>query len=249
MSFLPVGDYGVIGDLHTAALVGRNGSIDWLCAPRFDSPSRFAALLDPARGGCLGTCEAEVVFEPRFDYGTRQPVLARRACGVLATDAEDDVATLSSAPDVAWQIEPARATARLSLAMDEAAWFVLRCDDDEVYAVAHYRSQEKLDATARWWDEWSSRLQYQGPYRQEVERSALALKLCCYEPSGAIIAAPTTSLPETPGGGGGRNWDHRYAWLRDAAFVRFAVDRVGFYAEADGFLQFLKRVCRRRTRS
>src|SRR5256886_6160120 len=122
------------------------------------------------------------------------------ACGVLATDAEDDVATLSSAPDVAWQIEPARATARLSLAMDEAAWFVLRCDDDEVYAVAHYRSQEKLDATARWWDEWSSRLQYQGPYRQEVERSALALKLCCYEPSGAIIAAPTTSLPETPGG-------------------------------------------------
>src|SRR5213082_1956066 len=262
MSFLPVGDYGVIGDLHTAALVGRNGSIDWLCAPRFDSPSVFAALLDQVRGGrwCIaptvpattehrylpgtnilvttfriesggvlvvtdfmpagparegrteihrrvqctrGACEAEVVFEPRFDYGTRQPFLARRACGVLATDAEDDVATLSSAPDVSWQIEQARATARLSLATDEAAWFVLRCDDDEVYAVAHYRSQEKLDATARWWDEWSSRLQYQGPYRQEVERSALALKLCCYEPSGAIIAAPTTSLPETPGGAAG----------------------------------------------
>src|SRR5438094_1977798 len=265
MSCLPVGDYGVIGELHTAALVGRNGSIDWLCAPRFDSPSVFAALLDQVRGGrwCIaptvpattehrylpgtnplvttfriesggvlvvtdfmpsgparegrteihrrvqctrGACEAEVVFEPRFDYGTRQPVLARRACGVLATDAEDDVATLSCAPDVSWQIEQARATARLSLATDEAAWFVLRCDDDEVYAVAHYRSQDKLDATARWWDEWSSRLQYQGPYRQEVERSALALKLCCYEPSGAIIAAPTTSLPETPGGGGGRNW-------------------------------------------
>ena len=304
MSFLPVGDYGVIGDLHTAALIGRNGSIDWLCAPRFDSPSVFAALLDDQRGGrwCIaptvpattehrylpgtnilvttfriesggvlvvtdfmpagparegrteihrrvqctrGACEAEVVFEPRFDYGTRQPVLARRACGVLATDAEDDVATLSCAPDVSWQIEQARATAQLSLATDEAAWFVLRCDDDEVYAVAHYRSQDKLDATARWWDEWSSRLQYQGPYRQEVERSALALKLCCYEPSGAIIAAPTTSLPETPGGGGGRNWDYRYAWLRDSAFVLFALDRVGFYAEADGFLQFLKRVCRR----
>jgi len=232
-------DYAVLGDTQTAALVGRDGSIDWFCAPRFDSPSVFAALLDDARGGrwriaptvpattehrylpgtnilvttfriesggvlvvtdfmpvgparegrteihrrvqCTrGACEVEVAFEPRFDYGTRQPVMARRACGVLATDAEDDVATLSSAPDVAWQTEAARATARLSLAADEAAWFVLRCDDDEVYAVAHYRSQEKLDATARWWDEWASRLQYQGPYRQEVERSALALKLCCY---------------------------------------------------------------------
>src|SRR2546422_6436917 len=302
MSFLPVGDYGVIGDLHTAALIGRNGSIDWLCAPRFDSPSVFAALLDDQRGGrwCIappvpattehrylpgtnilvttlrieaggvlvvtdfmpagparegrteiprrvqcrgGAGVGGVALEPRFDYGTRQPVLARRACGVLATDAEDDVATLSSAPDVAWQTEAARATARLSLAADEAAWFVLRCDDDEVYAVAHYRSQEKLDATAQWWDAWSSRLQYQGPYRQEVERSALALKLCCHEPSGAIIAAPTTSLPEAHGGA--RNWDYRYVWLRDCAFVLYSLDRLGFDGEADGFLQFLKRVCRR----
>src|SRR5947199_319517 len=167
MSFLPVGDYGVIGDLPTGQLVARNGPSDRWGAP--------------------------------------------------ATDAEDDVATLSSAPDVAWQIEPARATARLSLAMDEAAWFVLRCDDDEVYAVAHYRSQEKLDATARWWDEWSSRLQYQGPYRQEVERSALALKLCCYEPSGAISAPPRTRLPEPPGWARGRNGHYRYLGFRGAA--------------------------------
>src|SRR5438046_3817832 len=219
MSSLPVGDYGLIGALHTAALVGRNGSIDWLCAPRCDSPSVVAAVLDDAGGGrwriaptvpsttehrylpgtnilvttfriesggvlvvtdfmpvgparegrteihrrvqCTrGACEVEVAFEPRFDYGTRQPVMARRACGVLATDAEDDVATLSSAPDVAWQIEPARATARLSLAMDEAAWFVLRCDDDEVYAGAHYRSQEKHEGTARGWGGWASPLPY-----------------------------------------------------------------------------------------
>src|SRR5438309_11324454 len=165
MSFLPVGDYGVIGDLHTAALVGRNGSIDWLCAPRFDSPSVFAALLDQVRGGrwCIaptvpattehrylpgtnilvttfriesggvlvvtdfmpagparegrteihrrvqctrGACEAEVVFEPRFDYGTRQPVLARRARGLLATDAEGDVPRRAPAPDVACHMEP-----------------------------------------------------------------------------------------------------------------------------------------------
>src|SRR6266700_3795141 len=198
MSFLPVGDYGVIGDLHTAALIGRNGSIDWLCAPRFDSPSVFAALLDDQRGGrwCIAPT-VPATTEHRYLPGTNILVTTFRieSGGVLATDAEDDVATLSCVPDVSWQIEQARATARLSLATDEAAWFVLRCDDDEVYAVAHYRSQDKLDATARWWDEWSSRLQYQGPYRQEVERSALALKLCCYEPSGAIIAAPTTSLP------------------------------------------------------
>jgi GH15 family glucan-1,4-alpha-glucosidase len=302
MSYLPIGDYGVIGDLHTAALVGRNGSIDWFCAPRFDSPSVFAALVDDSRGGrwsiaptgpatteqrylpgsnilvttfriesggvlvvtdfmpvgssregrselhrrvqCTrGTCEVDVLFEPRFDYGLRPTILARRACGVLATDAEDDVATVSCNPEIAWQIESAGARTRLALATDQAAWFVMRCDDDEVYPVAHYRSQEKLDATALWWDTWSSRLQYQGPYRQEVERSALALKLCCYEPSGAIIAAPTTSLPETHGGA--RNWDYRYVWLRDCAFVLYSLDRLGFDSEADGFLQFLKRVCRR----
>jgi alpha,alpha-trehalase len=307
-SYCPISDYGVIGDLHTAALVGRHGAIDWHCAPRFDSQSVFAALLDHARGGrwriapagpatgeqrylpgtnvlvttfrleaggvvavtdfmpvggaregrteihrrvqCTrGAADVEVEFQPRFDYGLRVPALARRACGVLATDEEDDVATVSCAPAIDWKIEDGRAIARLSLATDEPAWFVLRFDDDEVHPVDRYRSQEKLDATAQWWDAWSSRLRYHGPFRQEVERSALALKLCCYEPSGAVIAAPTTSLPETPpgsaGGGGDRNWDYRYTWLRDSAFVLYALDRFGYDAEADAFLQFLKRVCRR----
>ncbi|HTT69388.1 MAG TPA: glycoside hydrolase family 15 protein [Gemmatimonadales bacterium] len=297
-----IGDYAVIGDLHTAALVGRNGSVDWWCAPRFDSPSVFGALLDAAHGGrwsiaprgswtseqryllatnvlvttfhtesggivavtdfmpvagarhrsseihrrvsCpRGAVEMEVVFAPRFDYGALKVELMVRRHGVLATDVEDDVATLAAPPDITWQVEEGCAVAHLALRAGEAAWFVLRHDDDEVHPVEDYCSDEKLDATARWWDEWLARLDYRGPYRQEVERSALVLKLCSYEPSGAIIAAPTTSLPETPGGE--RNWDYRYVWLRDAAFVLYGLERLGLLSEVDGFLRFLKRVSRR----
>ncbi len=301
MNDLRISDYGVIGDLHTAALVGRNGSVDWWCTPRFDSGSVFAALLDRTRGGCWqvapvgswtseqrylpatniletafhadggvlqvtdfmpvgaargrhpeihrrlhcprGTVEFEVVFAPQFDYALRQPVLARRACGLLATDRDDDVASLAAPAELPWAIEDGRATARGRLAAGDVAWLVLRCDDDEVHPIDTYGSARKLEETAAWWDAWCSRLAYQGPYRLEVERSALALKLCCYEPTGAIVAAPTTSLPETAGGG--RNWDYRYTWLRDSAFVLYALDRLGYDAEADAFVQFLKRVCRR----
>ena len=299
--YLPIGDYAVIGDLHGAALVGRHGSLDWWCAPRFDSPSIFAALLDAERGGrwqiaprgawtseqrylpatnvlvttfhlegggvvaltdfmpvgpargrageihrrvaCTrGAAEVAVTFMPRFDYAARVPLLVRRRHGVLATDTEDDVVTLAGPPGVTWHIAYGAATATLSLAMGEAAWFVLRHDDDEVHPLAEYDSERKLDATAAWWDAWLGQLRYRGPFRAEVERSALALKLCCYEPSGAIVGAPTTSLPESQGGG--RNWDYRYAWLRDAAFVLYGLDRLGFATEVSGFLDFVKRICR-----
>jgi GH15 family glucan-1,4-alpha-glucosidase len=299
-----ISDYGVIGDLHTAALIGPHGGIDWCCAPCFDSPSIFGALLDETKGGSWriapttaatteqrylpgtnilvttfrlsaggvvevtdlmpvgqarthgpevlrrvhcsrGTVEVGSTFEPRFDYAHRPPQLHRRAAGVLATDDDNDVATIASSPDVKWELRDQVAEARLMLNTGDRAWFVLRFDDDEVHPVDHYRPQEKLDATARWWDEWSSRLRYEGPYRQAVERSALALKLCCYEPTGAVVAAPTTSLPG--GVGGGRNWDYRYTWLRDAAFVLYALDRLGYDAEANGFVQFLKRTSRRAT--
>ncbi|HWP36486.1 MAG TPA: glycoside hydrolase family 15 protein [Gemmatimonadales bacterium] len=303
MTYQPIGDYGIIGDLHTAVLVGRNGSIDWCCAPRFDSPSVFAAILDDGRGGRwsiapLGKWTSEQrylpatniletafhadgggviqvtdfmpvgparqgrseihrrvhcprgavtlasVFEPRFDYATREAIFTRRASGLLATDHEDDVATLAWTGDVEWRHEPGRAIGRVSVREGETVWFVMRFDDDEVHHIDAYESQNKLDATARWWDAWSSRMCYDGPYRLEVQRSALALKLCCYEPTGAIVAAPTMSLPEEAGGS--RNWDYRYTWLRDSSFVLHALNVLGYNDEANAFMRFLKRVCRRK---
>ena len=302
MAYLPISDYGVIGDLHTAALVGRDGSIDWACAPRFDSPGIFGALLDDARGGrwriapttratseqrylpatnvlvttfrvdaggvvvvtdfmpvgaaregrteihrrvqCTrGAVEVDVWFEPRFDYGAATAALTRREHGMFATDRDNDVVTVSSAPDVPWRVEGGRAVASLTLRAGALSWFVLRFDDDELHPVATYRSQEKLEGTTSWWDAWAARTGYRGPYRADVERSALALKLCCYDPSGAVVAAPTCSLPEALGGT--RNWDYRYAWLRDAGFVLHALDRLGCNLEVDAFMQFLKRVGRR----
>ena len=300
-AYLPIGDHGIIGDLRTAALVGRNGAIDWWCAPRFDAPSVFGALLDGALGGhwtvaprgpwtseqrylpatnvlvttfhtdsggvaaltdfmplpaargagseihrrvsCTrGAVEVEVVFAPRFDYGAQAPLLVLRRNGVLATDVDDDVATLAAPTGITWQVEDGRAVAHVALRAGESVWLALRHDDDEVHPIEYYASNDKLDATARWWDAWLAQLAYRGPYRQEVERSALVLKLCCYDPSGAIIGAPTTSLPESAGGD--RNWDYRFVWLRDAAFVLYGLERLGFSSEVDGFLAFLKRVAR-----
>src|SRR5439155_17874504 len=301
MPYLPIADYGIIGDLHTAALVGRNGSIDWCCARQFDTPSVFGALLDNARGGrCRiapvgnwtseqrylpatnvletsfhaegegvlqvidfmpvgpargrwteiyrrvhcprGGVEIDVLFEPRFDYGLQVPTVVRRAWGILASDQDDDVVTLSWPPEVPWILSDGRATARFRLEAGATWWFVVRFDDDEVLPLSAYEPDRKLEATTKWWDEWTSRLHYQGPYQLEVQRSVLALKLCCYEPSGAVIAAPTTSLPEALGGG--RNWDYRFTWLRDSAFVLYSLDRLGYDTEVNAFLGFLKRVCR-----
>ena len=299
---LAIGDYGAIGDLRTAALVGRNGSIDWYCAPRFDSESLFARLIDRERGGFWqvqpvghwtseqrylpatnilvtsfhvdgggvlqvtdfmpagpahrgrseilrridcprGSVEAEVAFEPRFDWALRSTMLTRRASGVLASDREDDAAGLSTSTPLSWTIAEGRATARVTLAEGQALWLELGFDDDEVRPVDAAAAQRALEETARWWDTWASQLEYRGPYAHEVQRSALALRLCCYEPTGAFVAAPTTSLPEDLDGI--RNWDYRYSWLRDSAFVFYALDRVGFRSAADGFYRFLKRVCRR----
>ncbi len=298
---LPIGGYGLIGDRRTAALVGTDGSLDWWCAPRFDSPAVFAALLDDANGGrwrvaprgpwtseqrylpatnvlvttfhlegggvvtvtdlmpegtergrasaihrrvaCVrGAATVEVLFAPRFGFGLRRTALHLRRHGVLATDEEHEALTVSATPGVAWRLDGADATASLALRAGDCEWLVLRFDDDEVHQVVVAACERALERTALFWDRWVSAMRYRGPYRREVARSALVLALCSDAETGAIIAAPTTSLPELPGGG--RNWDYRYVWLRDAAFVLYALDRAGFGQMVDAFLRFFKRVCR-----
>jgi len=300
---LTIQDYGLIGDLRTAALVGRNGSIDWFCAPHFDSASLFAGLLDAERGGSwriapAGPATAEqryrpgtnvlvttfhaesggvvavtdfmpagparssrpeifrhvaceqgevpvaIEFAPRFDYARMPPHLIRRNAGILATDRDDEVVTVSASPDLTWNLHDGMARAMIMLKSGQDFWLVLRYDDDEVHPVEAHRPKAALETTAEWWDAWVSQLAYHGRFRQEVERSALALKLCCYEETGAILAAPTTSLPEWPGGD--RNWDYRFTWLRDSAFVLYALDRLGFETEGTRFMHFLNRVARRK---
>ncbi len=302
--YRPISSYALIGDLHTAALVGLNGSIDWCCFPYFDSPSVFASILDATRGGSFQVApavphtseqryspatnvlittfsldaggvleltdfmpitssehradfpeihrrvrctrgEAEVVvrFAPRFDYGGSLIRLQPRWHGVLATDAQDDVLTLAGPRDIWWRFDGGMAVAALKLLEGEQAWFVARYDDDEVRSIDHYQSDAKLKETTAFWDAWSARIQYTGRYRAVVERSALALKLMCFQPTGAIVAAPTTSLPEEIGGV--RNWDYRYSWLRDSAFVLYSLNILGHVEEADRFMRFLKRVCRK----
>jgi GH15 family glucan-1,4-alpha-glucosidase len=183
-----------------------------------------------------------VRFDPRFDYARQQTVCRPRRSGVLTTDRRKDVATIAASPGIAWQCTDQGALARFTPAEGETIWFVLTFDEDEVQPVEAHEPEKVLDATIRWWDAWAASLRYEGAFWKEVERSALALKLCCYEPTGAIVAAPTTSLPESYRGG--RNWDYRFAWLRDSAFVLFALDVLGVDQEADAFLHFLRRVCR-----
>jgi GH15 family glucan-1,4-alpha-glucosidase len=300
---LTLSEYGLIGDMRTAALIGVDGAIDWCCLPRFDSGSVFAAILDQERGGtwairpqgewtstqrylprtnilettfrtadgvvsltdfmpvdedgrpssphpeihrqirCTrGRMAMQMVFRPRFEYGARATRLELLRNGLFATDRTDQVLTLSSAKPVEWVVEQSSASAQFTVEKGEERWLVLRYDDDDIHPVDRYESARKLDITATFWARWAAGVRYSGPFRGMVKRSALALKLMTHAETGAIIAAPTTSLPETIGGV--RNWDYRFVWLRDAAFTLAALDAVGHRKEADAFMRFLKKVCR-----
>jgi GH15 family glucan-1,4-alpha-glucosidase len=301
--YKPISAYGVIGDMRTAALVGLDGSIDWCCLPRFDSPSIFAALLDHDHGGrfrigpsdpaytaeqrylpltnilvtafhnreggavlqitdhmppaengpeiaarqeihrkvrCVrGSMEVEIVFEPRFDYARSHTELILRPHGILAGNELEEIA-LSAPLEVDWTVDrrAVRAVGRIHLHAGEQAWFILRYDAPDVDPVESFDPDETLERTAAFWHRWAGRIRYEGPYRAEVERSALALKSLFYAPTGAVVAAATTSLPEEIGGE--RNWDYRYNWLRDAAFTLSAFHLLGQYDEAEKFMRYLQ---------
>ncbi|HJO22246.1 MAG: glycoside hydrolase family 15 protein [Myxococcota bacterium] len=297
---LSSGSYGAIGDGHTCALVGIDGSVDWLCLPRFDSPSVFARLLDSDRGGCFrvspaerpfeslqayddatnvlqtlfrrpgegaavvtdlmpwngdprsslhqmlrlvegreGVLEMEVLFDPRFDYGRSEAQIQIAEAGVLAKGGHDEQIALALSDGAEFETDPRSGVrARFSVHAGERVWVVLNWTAPRVEPVAAYRPFEHLRATRRFWRSWSSSLQYDGPWRHDVLRSALTLKLLQYAPTGAMVAAPTTSLPVQPGGD--RNWDYRFSWVRDSAMAIRAMNQIGYPNEAVNFFHFVR---------
>lgn len=296
---LPLDARGLIGDGITSALVRVDGAIDWLCMPRFDSPSVFGALLDPERGGLTavtpaqrpfsslqaydpgtnvletvfevpgqgtvrlvdfmpwtddprasiheihrriegieGSVDLDLIFDPRFDYGRDPAELDVDEHGVLARGRAGE-RFVAVAGSNGWQPRPEGGVVqRLRVHSGERRWMVLSWDAVGAEPVSRYRPFEHLRATRRAWREWSGRLVYDGPWRHHVVRSALCLKLMTYAPTGAMVAAPTTSLPEWMGGT--RNWDYRYAWVRDASFAIRAENLLGYTAEARDFFYFVR---------
>jgi GH15 family glucan-1,4-alpha-glucosidase len=297
--YQPIENYGIIGNLRTAALVGLNGSIDWLCLPRFDSPSVFGAILDDAKGGRFSItptvegarhkqfywpdtnvlvtrflhphgilelidfmpvpqpgdeCEHQIIrrvhavtgelslrieCRPAFDYARVAPKTQPDACGIRFEGAG---LTLVLTTPVTMRIEPnGGAVAELTLKAGEERTFVLQLMEKgkKPSACPTPAGAEALfRSTVDYWHRWLKKCTYTGRWRDQMYRSALALKLMTYEPTGAIVAAPTTSLPE--GIGGVRNWDYRYTWIRDAAFTLYAFLRIGFTEEAIRFMDWLR---------
>ncbi len=289
---LRIEDYAIIGDTETVAIVGNNGSIDWLCLPRFDSAACFAALLGdenngrwriaPAGGARRvdrryrsGTLVLETEFEtaegtvrvvdcmppregspdvvrvveglrgrvpmrlqlnPRFDYGRLIPLVRRVPGGVVAL-AGPEALCLRTPVDL--DLSDASISAEFTISEGDQAWFRL------VWFPSHEALPDQADAvvevsrTERWWRDWSRRCTYQGPHRETVLRSLITLKALTYAPTGGIVAAATTSLPEEIGGV--RNWDYRFCWLRDGAFTVAALTRAGYTDEAIAWGAWLRR--------
>ena len=287
--YAPIEDYALIGDGRTAALVARDGSIDWLCLPNFDSPSVFGAMLDAARGGAFelqpaapftatrrylpGTNVLETTFTtgpgrvrvvdamtvpddrlppmrelvraveavegsvpmrwrcaPRFDYG-RLPPQCEWRCGIpVATSGAEAIAVANwNAGTPAWR--DGAIEAAFTLAEGERGLLAMTTAYAEPLILpARGAVESRLRATIEFWERWSSSRQHDGPWADVVRRSALALKLMIFAPSGASVAAPTTSLPEELGGQ--RNWDYRFCWIRDSNFMIDALLRLGCYEEA-----------------
>jgi GH15 family glucan-1,4-alpha-glucosidase len=297
-----ISDYAVIGDCRAAALVSKAGSVDWLCWPRFDSSSLFAALLDRRRGGRFavtpaapyrtrrryldesnvlettfelggegaslvltdlmpvfdeeavgaaltpdhellriveargGDVPVEITFDPRPHWGTSRFGVRADRWGDLRVEADRGLLILRS--DARTGMTPGRQTL-LTLRAGERVALSLTYTQEAPAVLPTFgpRTAAVLDETVRCWRRWIAPNRYEGPYRGQVRRSALAVKLLCYAPSGAVVAAPTTSLPERVGGD--LNWDYRFCWLRDASLTVRALLALGHDQKAVEFVSWL----------
>ncbi|MFJ4913902.1 glycoside hydrolase family 15 protein [Streptomyces sp. NPDC088726] len=287
-------DYALIGDLQTAALVGKNGSVDWLCLPRFDSGACFAALLGdednghwriapqgadtctrrayageslvletfwetrtgtvkvidfmPQRDqepdvmriieGVSGTVDMTSVLRLRFDFGSVVPWV-RRSEGHRVAVAGPDSAWLRSEPPVKTWGQQFSTCSSFTVSAGEQVAFVLTWHPSHSPRPDLIDPFEALDNTLADWATWSARCKYQGPYREAVIRSLITLKALTFGPTGGIVAAPTTSLPEEIGGV--RNWDYRFCWLRDSTLTLGALISAGYLEEAGAWRDWLLR--------
>ncbi len=182
-----------------------------------------------------GHVALRITFSPRFSYGSVLPELLQCPEGVIARTPTGDCMSLASS--VALQVDGADATADFELRAGEERIFIADWAASEVHPVPGYQSYRRIWETRKFWRSWIGRLNYHGRYRDAVERSLLTLKLLSYEPTGAIVAAPTTSLPEWIGGS--RNWDYRFTWIRDSAFILGAFFRAGYIEEGTAYFDFI----------
>jgi GH15 family glucan-1,4-alpha-glucosidase len=298
LNYNPIEDYGVIGNMRSAALVGMNGSIDWFCFPHFDSPSIFAKILDHRIGGYFCICPT-IGFKTKQFYWPDTNVLItrfltdegivevsdfmpvgsqlrdeydyriiRRVRGIngnvkmlmecfpafnYARDSHELIITEYGARFISGELTldldssipltntGKRASIEFTVAQDDSVVFILhkssgKNENDGRIKVKQVETD--LHETILYWRNWISKSQYKGRWREIVHRSALILKLLTFEPTGAIVAAITCSLPE--GIGGERNWDYRYTWIRDAAFTVYAFMRLGFTEEATAFMLWVQ---------
>ena len=303
-----IGDYAVIGDCHSLGLVGRDGSIDWLCFPRFDSPSVFARTLDASRGGHFSIAPAgqsqvhrtylpstnvlATTFEtdagtlevvdcmPVLPYdesrpawvGARHSVLRRVRCTSGRAVARVDLAPRFEYAAVVPRFRQSTPTTAEVVGGTTALWVrsthPLRCDDDALVATWELTAGDEAWIEAAWssahdplpeptgepveevlasrlretigfWERWLEGCRYEGEHDRKVHRSALVLKALTYAPTGAVVAAGTTGLPEWLGGS--RNWDYRFTWIRDATLTLTSLLVLGYRAEADAFKLWLER--------
>ena len=297
MSFEPIENYGVIGNMRSIALVSVNGSIDFLCYPNFDSPTVFAALLDDQRGGCFqiqpqlrkkharqlylpdtnilltrflaeeGVAELTdympigvdseqpneiirtvAVVRGEIDFKMRcQPRFSYAMCG-HTVNIEDRYAIFRPTSEVCAPLALYSSVVLRPQSGDVISDFRLRAGQKATFVFGGVRApaeqpemefvEQRFHETARFWKGWIAKSNYKGRWREMVNRSALILKLLISREHGSLIAAPTFSLPEQIGGV--RNWDYRFTWLRDSAFTLYALIRLGFVEESQGFIDWLK---------